>query len=142
MQCVPSTYHNCLKVIHEGIVHCVLGDENPYSHCNTTHLPNDTALPSTHFFTPMPKNEELVDDPYKNGNISNMLKDKHILDQSKPSKDNQGENSGLKSKLIATPQEKKYWEERAKKLDEMNKASSSKSSSKVNVLSKTNKDKS
>lgn len=37
MQCVPSTYHNLLKYIHNGVVHYVLGDENPYSHCNYIH---------------------------------------------------------------------------------------------------------
>jgi len=50
MQCVPLTYHNCLKYIHNGIVHCVLGDDNPYSHCNTTGIPDEITLPSTHFF--------------------------------------------------------------------------------------------
>lgn len=50
IQCVPSTYHNCLKYIHEGVAHYVPEDDKPYSHCNTTYLPNDIALPSTHFF--------------------------------------------------------------------------------------------
>jgi len=40
--------------------------------------------------------------------------------------------------VIITPQEKKSWEEITKKLDEINKASSSKSSSQINISSKTN----
>lgn len=50
MKCVPSKYHNCLKYIHDGIVHCVLGDDNPYSHGNTARIPNEITLPSTHLF--------------------------------------------------------------------------------------------
>ena len=50
MQCVLSKYHNCLKYIHNGVVHYVPGDDNPYSHCNITGIPNEITLPSTHFF--------------------------------------------------------------------------------------------
>lgn len=45
-----STYHNCLKYIHDGIVHYVLGDDNPYSHCNIARISNEITLPLTHFF--------------------------------------------------------------------------------------------
>lgn len=51
MQCIPSTYHNYLKYIHDWVVHCVLGYENRYSHCNYTYLSGEIALPSTHYFT-------------------------------------------------------------------------------------------
>ena len=50
MQCVPSTYHNYLKYIHEGVVHYIPKDDNPYSHCNITKIPNEITLPSTNFF--------------------------------------------------------------------------------------------
>lgn len=44
MQFIPLTYHNYLKYIHDGMVHCVLGDENPYSHCNYAHLLGEMAF--------------------------------------------------------------------------------------------------
>lgn len=62
MQYVPSTYHNCLKYIHEGVVHYVLGDDNPYSHCNIVAISDEISLPSTHFFmTFLSKPKALVD---------------------------------------------------------------------------------
>jgi len=50
MQYIPSTYHNYLKYIHDGIVHYVHGDDNPYSHCNIARILDEITLPSTHFF--------------------------------------------------------------------------------------------
>lgn len=71
MQCVPSTYYNCLNYIHEEVVHCVPSDENPSSHCNTNYFPNDISLPYTHFFMePMPTNEPLVVDVGKSSHSS------------------------------------------------------------------------
>lgn len=75
MKCILSTYHKYLKFIHEGVLHYILGNENIYSYCNSTHLPNDITFPSTHFCTiPIPKSEVLVNDSYTNGSISNVSK--------------------------------------------------------------------
>jgi len=77
MQCVPSTYHNCLKYIHNGVVHCIPEDNNPYSYCNITGIPDGITLPSAHFFmTPLSKSSE------DNGkqNISKHEKQKEIIE--------------------------------------------------------------
>ena len=122
MQCVPSTYHNCLKYIHEGVVHCVPGDEYPYTYCNTTYLPNDISLPSTHFFMmPILKNEPLVINVDKNDHTS--LKEKQDINQPKLINDHQEVDNSLQPKITPTPQEKEFWEERAHKLDKLKKAS-------------------
>lgn len=74
MQCIPFMYHNCLKYIHEGVANYVHGDDNPYSHCNTTYFSNDIVLPSTHIFMMLiPKNEPLMIDSNKNDNISSNV---------------------------------------------------------------------
>jgi len=82
MQYVLSTYHNCLKYIHKGIVHCVHGDENPYSHYNSAHLSKDVALPSTHYFTTpkLPKKPSIVE-VGKNNYSLNSLKEEHFTNQ-------------------------------------------------------------
>lgn len=63
MECVPSTYHNCIKYIHSGVVHYVLGDKNPYSHCNYVYFSRETMLASTHYFTSsvVPKRVSIID---------------------------------------------------------------------------------
>jgi len=85
MQCVPSTYHNYLKYIQDGVVHYVLGDENPYSHCNHTHISGEIALPSTHYFT-LPMVLEKVSIAYidKEGASLSYLKGKDLIDLEKP----------------------------------------------------------
>lgn len=35
MESIPSTLHRCLKYLHKGIVHCIIGDPNPFNHCNS-----------------------------------------------------------------------------------------------------------
>lgn len=65
MQCVPSTYL-IFKYIHEGAVHCILGDDNPYSHYNIPGIHDGISLPSTHFFMKsIPKGKHLVDNVIK-----------------------------------------------------------------------------
>lgn len=51
MQYVPYTYHDCLKYIHEGKVHCVLRCEYPYSHCNIIDISIRITLPSPNLST-------------------------------------------------------------------------------------------
>ena len=51
MQCVPSTYHGCLKYIYKDKVHCVFKDPDPYSHCNLIFDPNKVTLPSPNLST-------------------------------------------------------------------------------------------
>lgn len=65
-------------------MHCVLGDDNMYSHCNVTYLPNDIVLPSTHFFmVPLPKNEPLLINVNKMDHTpSNILKEKQAINKS------------------------------------------------------------
>lgn len=61
MKCVPLTYHNFLKYIHEGMVHCMPGDANPYSYNNGAYLSKEMALPSTYYFImPIPLEKPLV----------------------------------------------------------------------------------
>ena len=46
MECIPSTYHGCLKYIYKDKVHYVFRDLDPYSHCNLIFDPNKVTLPS------------------------------------------------------------------------------------------------
>lgn len=66
MQFVPSTYHNFLKYIHDGVVNYVPEDDDPYSHCNIAGVPKVISLPYAHFFmTYLPKIKYLVNNEGK-----------------------------------------------------------------------------
>lgn len=51
MEVIPSTLHRCLKYLHKGTVHCIIGDPNPFSHCNSTFAPDSSQMPYGHLFS-------------------------------------------------------------------------------------------
>lgn len=50
MEAVPSTLHRCLKYLHKGTVHCIIGDPNPFSYYNLAFAPDSPQMPCGHLF--------------------------------------------------------------------------------------------
>lgn len=50
MECVPSTLHECVKYLEDGMVHYVCMDEETFSHYNLIDLLDGAILTSTNIF--------------------------------------------------------------------------------------------
>lgn len=50
MESVLYTLHRCMKYLHKVMVYCIIGNPNPFSHCNFTFSPKSPQMPCGHFF--------------------------------------------------------------------------------------------
>lgn len=48
MESVPSTLHQCLNYLHKGTIHCIIGDYNIFSHCNSDFILDSPQMSRGH----------------------------------------------------------------------------------------------
>lgn len=48
---MPSTLHRYLKYLHKGAIHYIIGDPNPFNHCNFAFSLDSHQMPCGHLFS-------------------------------------------------------------------------------------------